>query len=332
LTEDATDSATVRWTDEPGAAEIVIYPVPLWHDRGAPRRLHALRPDVLARMFLFSQDDSPVLWAPGVFASAPANHPDTARARGGFYVYHTHYEPEHAALLAPRPHAEAEYLWSFVGSVATCPQVRGALIALADGRALAIDTADWNRHHRWQFEGPGRAGRSEALRSYAETLHRAKFVVCPRGEGLSSVRMFEAMRVGRCPVIVSDSWTAPPFVDWESCAIRVAQRDLRHLPAILREREQDAVALGREARVVWERRYSPATMLDTLVQSCLDIGPSQRRAGHRLRMLGRSTYNRSTARKLKLGVRRGLDRRRRVRPTGQIGRGPRRRPRTSGGI
>ena len=308
LTEDAADSGTVAWTGEPAAAQIVIYPVSLWHDPGAPQRLHALRPDLWQRMFLFSQDDSPVLWAPGVFASVPAGHPDAARARGGFYVYHTHYESEHAALLAPRRDAEAELLWSFVGSVATCPAVRGPLVALADERALAVDTADWNRHHRWQFDGSGRAGRSEAMRSYAETLHRAKFVVCPRGEGLSSVRLFEAMRVGKCPVIVSDGWAAPPFVDWESCAIRVAQRDLRHLPAILREREGDAAALGRQARLVWERRYSPAGMLDTLVQSCLDIDPAHRRPGHRLRMVGRSASNRSTARKLKLGVRRALGR------------------------
>ena len=308
LTEDATDSATVTWTGEPAAAQVVIYPVPLWHDPDAPQRLHALRPDVWPRMFLYSQDDSPVLWAPGVFASVPAGHPDATRARGGFYVYHTHYEPEHATALVPRPDAEPELLWSFVGSVATCPAVRGALVALGDERAHTVDTAGWNDHHRWQFEGPGRAGRSEALRSYAETLHRAKFVVCPRGEGLSSVRLFETMRVGRCPVIVSDGWTPPPLVDWESCAIRVAQRDVRHLPAMLREREHEAAALGREARAVWERRYSPAAMLDTLVQSCLDIDPAQRRGGHRLRMTARSALSRSTARKAKLGVRRVLGR------------------------
>lgn len=82
LTEDASGSATVDWTTEPAAADIVIYPVPLWHDPQAPQRLLAGRPDLWPRMFLFSQDDNPVLWAPGVFASVPANHPDRgARSR-----------------------------------------------------------------------------------------------------------------------------------------------------------------------------------------------------------------------------------------------------------
>lgn len=195
-----------------------------------------------------------------------------------------------------------------MGSVATWPAVRGPLLALQDERALAIDTAEWNRHHRWQFEGPGRAGRSRALTNYAETLHQAKFIVCPRGVGLSSVRLFEAMRVGKCPVIVSDGWLAPPFVEWESCAIRVPERDLRHLPAVLREREQDALEFGLRARVVWEQRYSPTGMLDTLVEACLDIDPARRRFASRLRMVRRSATNRSTARKLKLGIQRVLAR------------------------
>jgi hypothetical protein len=298
---------------DPDIAEIVIYLVPPWPDPQAPHRQFWMRPDLWPRMFLFSQADEPVLWAPGVFASASANHPDAARARGGFYVYPTHYsEPEFAALLQPRPRAESKYLWSFVGSVASCPAVRGPLLTLPDERALTRDTtkdtAEWNR--RWQFDGPARAERSRVLNSYAEGLHQTEFVVCPCGVGLSSVRLFEAMRVGKCPVIVSDDWLAPPFVEWESCSIRIAERDLYRLPAVLREREQDAVALGLRARAVWEQRYSPEAMLDTLVEACLDIDPAQRRLASRLRMVGRSATNRSTARKLarklKLGTRRVL--------------------------
>ena len=306
MTENASVSSSVGWTTDPSSADMVIYPVPLWHDPQAPQRLLVLRPDLWPRMFLFSQDDNPVLWAPGVFASATANHPDIACARGGFYVYHTHYEPEHAAALEPRPITEACFLWSFVGSTATWPRVRRPLLALRDDRALTIDTDDWNRHHRWQFEGPGRVERSRAIRNYADTIHKANFIVCPRGAGLSTVRLFEAMRVGRCPVIISDNWLAPPFVDWESCSIRISEHDLRHLPAVLREREGDAVELGRQARHAWEQRYSPSVMLNTLVEACLDIDPERRRTSARARMVRRSATNRSTARKLKLGIQRVL--------------------------
>lgn len=313
LTEDAAGSPAVQWTADPNVAEIVIYLVPPWLDAEAPHRHLWMRPDLWPRLFLFSQADEPFLWAPGVFASASANHPEVARARGGFYVYPTHYsEPEFATLLQPRPHADSRYLWSFVGSVASYPAVRGPLLTLPDERALTRDTtkdtAEWNR--RWQFEGPARVERSRVLNSYAEGLHQSKFVVCPRGVGLSSVRLFEAMRVGKCPVIVADDWLAPPFVEWESCSIRIAERDLHGLPAVLREREQDAAALGLRARAVWEQRYSPEAMLDTIVEACIDIAPAQRRLVPRLCMVGRTATSRFTARrlarKLKHGSRRAL--------------------------
>jgi hypothetical protein len=283
---------------------MVIHPVPPWPDPQAPQRHFWLRPDLWSRMFVFSQDDNPIPWAPGVFASLAASHPDVARARGGFYVYHTHYEPDLAGALDPRPNCKPEFLWCFAGSSATWPQVREPLLALNDERGLTIDTADWNRHHRWQFEGPGRSARSDALQSYASKLHQAKFIVCPRGAGLSSVRLFEAMRAGKCPVIVSDGWLAPPFVDWESCAVRIPESDLHHLPELLREREQDAAVLGACARRTWEQRYAPAAMLLTLAEACIDIAPDQRRFRTRLRMMRRSATNRATARKAKLGVRR----------------------------
>ena len=308
LTEAASNSSKVIWTTDPDAADIVIYPVPPWHDSQAPQRLSAPRRHRWSRVFLFSQKDIPVLWAPGVFTSVPASHPHVASFRGGFYVSHSNYEPEHVAALEPRPHDETTFLWSFVGTVSTCPPVREPLVALKDVRAFTMDTEEWSRRHRWQTEGPGRADRSNALASYAEMLHRAKFVACPRGVGLSSFRLFEAMRVARCPVIVSDAWLPPPFVDWESCAMRVPEGRLHHLPDLLREREHEAVALGLRARAIWEQRYSPEAMLNTLVESCLDISPSELGASPRLRMMRRSAASRTTAREVKLRIRRVLKR------------------------
>jgi hypothetical protein len=220
-------------------------------------------------------------------------------------VSHANYELEHSEALQPRPHREAVLLWCFVGSVSTCPAVRQPLVELQDERAHVLDTPAW-RQQRYQLEGAGRAERARSLKSYADTLHRAKFIACPRGVGTSSIRLFEAMRVARCPVIISDDWLAPPFVDWGSCAIRVAEKDLGHLPAILREREADAEALGRQARAVWEQRYAPPTMLNTLVESCLDIAPARLRARPRLVMVGRAGLSRGSARRAAHVLRRTL--------------------------
>jgi hypothetical protein len=294
----------VEYTANPEGADIVIYPVPPAPDPQAPQRHHWLRPDLWSRLFLFSQDDRPLPWAPGVFASVAASHPDAPRVRGGFYVAEASYLTEHAGALAPRAHEEAEFLWCFIGSTVTCPPIRGPLLALRDPRALTSDTDAWHQTLRWQLG----AERSRALASYAESLHRAQFVVCPRGVSPSSIRLFEAMRVGRCPVIVSDDWLAPPFVDWGSCSVRIAERDLPRLPDILREREPDARKLGARARAVWERRYSPAAMLNTLAESCLDVATVQRRVRPRLTMIRRAATARPAVSRLRTGVRRVLGR------------------------
>jgi len=307
LTEEAGDSATVTWTEDPRAADIVIYPVPPWRDHEAPQRRVALRPDIARRVFVFSQDDRPILWAPGVFASVPAGHRDVASARGGFYVSHANYEPEHADALQPRRHDDAAFLWCFMGSVSTCPEVRRPLVALQDERGHTFDTTAW-LEQRWQLDGPGRDERARALISYADALHRAKFIACPRGVGASSIRLFEAMRVARCPVVVADDWLAPPFVDWDSCSVRIAEKDLRHLPAILREREADAEALGIQARVVWERRYAPPTMLNTLAESCLDIAEYRLSGRSRCAMAGRAGLSREAASRIVPPIRHVLHR------------------------
>jgi hypothetical protein len=261
-------------------------------------------------MILFSQADDPLLWAPGVFASVSNRRAPVAAFRGGFYVYPTHYsEPDFGTALEPQAYTDRNLLWTFVGSVASYPAVRAPLVSLADKRALTRDTtndtAEWNR--RWTFSGNAACVRRGVLRNYADSLHSAKFVVCPRGVGTSSVRLFEAMRAGRAPVIISDEWLAPPLVDWESCAIQLRERDLHHLPAMLRERETDAGELGARARKIWEERYSPQTMLNTLVESCLDIAQAQRRLGLRLRMATRAAGRRSAVRELKVTVRRTVN-------------------------
>jgi hypothetical protein len=116
------------------------------------------------------------------------------------------------------------------------------------------------------------------------------------------------MRVARCPVVVSDGWLAPPFVDWDSCSVRIAEKDLRHLPAILREREADAEALGIQARVVWERRYAPPTMLNTLAESCLDIAEYRLSGRSRCAMAGRAGLSREAASRIVPPIRHVLHR------------------------
>ena len=122
-----------------------------------------------------------------------------------------------------------------------------------------VDTQYYNDVIRWHFSDTHRSDGRAAFSSYAESLGRSAFVLCPRGYGPSLIRLFEAMQVGRCPVIISDNWLPPPFVDWSTCSIRVPEASIEDIPAILRKRQGEAGKLGREARRVWEQFLSPST-------------------------------------------------------------------------
>jgi hypothetical protein len=272
LIDDAEPDSAYRLSATIDEADIVIMPVPPWPDPGAPeRRLANAQVRHLLRVFLFSQEDRPSVWAPGVYASASARSPLRRICRGGFYVPSSHYEPTFADKLAVRERQTPDLLWSFVGSVETCPDVRGPVLALDDDRALARDTDRWTQELRWHTKGLKRELRQKAQDDYADTLHRSKFVLCPRGRGPATIRLFEAMRAARCPVIVSDEWLPPSGIDWDTCAIRVSERDTPAIPKLLRAREEEAVGMGRQARAIWERHFAPPRMLNTLVEACVDI-------------------------------------------------------------
>ena len=83
------------------------------------------------------------------------------------------------------------------------------------------------------------------------------------------MRLFETMQVGRCPVILSDDWLPPPFVDWEACSLRIPERQVTSLPEILRARCDEAAQLGLAARRAWEENFSPARRLATIARAAI---------------------------------------------------------------
>ena len=291
------DPAVAVMVDSRREADVIIYPKTDLEEDDANDRLRDFSPSELLRTCVFSQMDEPFPWAPGMYASLPARHAKRGFT-GGFYVAQHHHDAggitEH--LEAAR-NLEPDLLWSFVGTISNHP-IRASLLSVGDERAVCQDTQQWSDNIRWGWKANYREEASKAFSGFAELIGRSAFPVCPRGRGSASIRLFEALRVGRAPVIVSDDWFPPPFVDWNACSIRVAERDVRRLPEILREREGEAQELGERARAVWERRFSPQRQLGTLVEGCLlaaDTAPA------RMVLFGRACFRRQS-------VRRGLRR------------------------
>ena len=122
-----------------------------------------------------------------------------------------------------------------------------------------------------------RSGIAEKV-EYAETLRRSRFFVCPRGNGVGSVRLFETMKAGRVPIIVSDSYVLPVGVDWSSCSVQVAEKDVAIFPEKIMSKLDYWPTLADAARREWVKRFSNAVLLDEIGDALATLSKGSVRA------------------------------------------------------
>jgi hypothetical protein len=190
------------------------------------------------KVFALDFTDRPIPVLPGLYAclSGTGNSP---LYRGCSYLRVARVP----ALNVPNDVEPVFRAW-FRGDVASHP-IRKRVVALRD--------PSFSVEHR-------NTGLTTEAR-YARDLQSGKFILCPRGRGISSFRIYEAMRLGRVPVVISDDWVEPPNCDWSDCHIRVAERDIERLPEILRAREDDWPRMATAARANWEGHFSTEAVI-----------------------------------------------------------------------
>lgn len=258
-----------RTTDDPSGADLILF-VEVSANAGAyfeRVRRHPLRRTHPDKTYLFSSTDRFIPFLPGIYASLERSWFRSEWNRAGHYLGIR----ERGELCYQAGSVAPSYLFSFVGSTATHP-VRRRLLELKHPDGLLLDSAaDELVIAPEQYE-----------QRYARSLKESAFVLCPRGGGTSTFRLFEAMMVGRAPVIVSDEWVAPQGPDWERFSVCVREADIARIPAILRERESDAAGMGAVARSAWLDWFSDTTSFHRIVEWCLELAASATaRAGYR---------------------------------------------------
>lgn len=177
------------------------------------------------KVFVYDERDVPVFTLPGIYVGA--RHTMARRpVLGGPYC---------VAFEPPMSHVAPDLLFSFAGG-RTHP-LRDRVLALRHERAVV------SRVEAASPSTPPDAG-------YQHLMFRSKFVLCPRGHGRASYRIYETLRAGRVPVIISDEWLPPPGVTWETCSVRVPEARVADIPTILERRERDWPQLAACARAV----------------------------------------------------------------------------------
>ena len=195
----------------------------------------------LSRCYTYNFDASPVSLFPGVYVSLPRQHFDARLHRAGVYLGEYN---EFVSRIGPTTE-EPKFLFSFRGSQSH-PLRRSIFVEIGSTpRSPITRTYNWFDHNE------------EQKREYVQEIRSSRFVLCPRGVGTTSARIFETMQLGRVPVIISDDWVPPAGPDWTSFAVFIPEEKISNTAAMIRMHEEHAASMGAKARVAWEQWCSP---------------------------------------------------------------------------
>jgi hypothetical protein len=274
--------------DDPRDADVILFASVasggLWMSRLME---HPLTRAYASKVQVYSEADSPWPWLPGIYTSIPSALFDQRVHRSGPYLPFHHTFGLGDAMRSIGPEPSPAFLYSFVGAAESAPQVRREVLRLRDERALLSDTSA----ERWApFYGDA-AARRPVFKRFLSAVAQSAFVLCPRGSGVGSIRIFEAMAAGRAPVIISDRWVAPDGPRWHEFSLRVAERDVESIPSILRANEVLAPSMGAAARIAWECWFAPEVLWRTVAGWCRELHATrdERRRADGIRDLLRPT-------------------------------------------
>lgn len=193
---------------------------------------------------------------PGLYATIPSYLQQYPIYEYLFYPYNYGCFDIENAIAA---FSDYKYLFSFMGNVDTHPNIRSSVVNLSHHRAYLKDTS-----------------KEASVELFSDVLMSSKFVLCPRGIAASTIRVYEAMRAGRVPVIISDEWRENTVdEDWKEFSIIIPEKDVALIPTILEAAESKAIEMGEKARLVWKKNFSMSYGFHWIVEACLRIQKSR---------------------------------------------------------
>jgi hypothetical protein len=290
-------------TEDPAEADIILFLDVNEHQgdlRISAIARHPLTRRFPEKTFVYSELDQPWCAMPGLYVSMPRKGFDHRRQRAcGYITPLINSYVKSLASEAPCPTMNADLLFSFIGR--RSDPSREAVLALRHSRAIVEDSSQTN------IFGGG-ADAEYKKRRYAEILARSKFVLCPRGAGTASFRLFEAMALGRVPVILSDDWVAPNGPDWAAFSLRVCEAEAASVPALLERSEPRFEQMASEALRQWDQWFSPGVLFHRMVEACGELLVARRLPETVAQKLPNARYLRLRAREIKSQLRRIFDR------------------------
>ncbi len=252
-----------RVTDDAAAADLILF-VENSHYEDDPffmrLRAHPLVQRYREKVFMYNEHDRPFCALPGVYASMPRRWFDPTRQRAGGYI-----KTQNPYIETLAREQTPDLLFSFSGR-RTAP-VRSRILDLRHPGALLWDTGSYDAYVV--------ANQGSEPRRYAEILGRSRFVVCPRGIGTSTQRLFETMRAGRVPLILSDQWVEPHGPRWEEFSLRLPEAHVQRIPEVVEANDGRWSEMSRAARAAWEEWFGDDVKFHRIVEHCRAIAEAR---------------------------------------------------------
>jgi hypothetical protein len=249
--------------EDPAEADyILISNLPLDAEQKSLRE-HPLLKQYLPKCFaLWEAWNTPRL-LPGVYVNATRPNLLGRYRTGSYALLHQDFKNPYteSPQVTPQAGRNPDLLFSFLGR--NCHPCRDTIFKTKYSRrdVLVEDTSHFNAFTH------SNEGKAADQRRYFEICQRSKFLLCPRGVGASSIRLFEALRLGIAPIIVSDAWLPCAGPDWKRCAIFVKERDAGRLEEIVSEYESRWREMGAAAREVHDEFFAETAYFNFLISS-----------------------------------------------------------------
>ena len=175
---------------------------------------NVMKPD--GKYFMVSQhDDSPMNILPSntMYFLAGGNRPGIG----------VNPIPLICGPLATQEEKEKEFLASFVGSM-THPLREKMVDALKDKSDVYLSTKGWDNKMA-----------VDNVEEFINASLKSKFVLCPRGWGATSFRLYEAMQLDAVPVYISDEFWKPFTyeLNWDDFCVSVKEDEISNTHSIL---------------------------------------------------------------------------------------------------
>lgn len=180
----------------------------------------------------------------------------------GNVVFSTHCNKNNNDVL-PIPHYSITYeedhikdekgrMFSFIGHCGT-HKIREDLLKLYPEHCFSTDNVWMSKKHRNQ---------------YLDMMGRSKFSLTPRGTGISSIRLFESLKMGSVPVIISDDIELPFSDKWKEFSVTIKEDELDTIEEVLSKFNDSKIKeMSKKGQEFWEEYCSDENLYKTIIMT-----------------------------------------------------------------